>query len=67
MKKTENECVGCPERLCGSDCPCRNVTRYYCDNCGEEFVPGDLYDYDSEMLCRDCLLSNFKTIREVEK
>ena len=55
MIKYENECVGCPpERGClGSACPNLNVTRYYCDKCGEEV---DAYfDIDGEMICDDCI------------
>ena len=53
----ENECVGCPpERGClGDACPNRNVPRYYCDKCGDECWPEELYSYDDEMWCRDCL------------
>ena len=66
MIKYENECVGCPpERGClGEGCPNRNVPYYYCDECGEEYSPEELYDYDGQMLCTECLLSKFKKISE---
>lgn len=63
MIKIRNECVrACPERMCASSCPCLNVKHYYCDNCGEECDPEDLYDFDGDMLCAECLLSNFEKI-----
>ena len=55
MRKTENECIGCPPELgCVGDtsCPYRNVTRYYCDKCGEE---EQLYEYDDRELCISCI------------
>ena len=53
MHKTENECVSCGLPCWGDSCPYRNVTRYYCDKCGEEL--SDIYDYDDMELCEDCL------------
>ena len=60
----ENECVGCPpERGClGSACPNRNVPRYYCDDCGEEFDPRELYMFDNAQLCADCVLGRLDTV-----
>ena len=64
--KYEDECVGCPPEMgcLGSACPNRNVPHYYCDgeDCGEEFLANELYDYDGEMLCVDCLLKQFKKV-----
>ena len=62
MKCIENECVGCPPEMgcLGSSCPNRNVTRFYCDHCGEE---EELYYYDGEELCIDCIK---KTLTKVE-
>lgn len=57
MKKTLNECVGCKDLglyCMGSCCPNRNVTRFFCDRCDTEL--DDIYDYDGEELCEDCLL-----------
>ena len=61
MEKTVNECVGCKDlgKPClGSSCPNREVTRYYCDRCGDEIT--DIYDVDGEELCEDCLKEMFK-------
>lgn len=57
MIRYEDECVGCPpERGClGEGCPNRNVPHYECDCCKWEFSPYDLFLYDDEMWCRDCL------------
>lgn len=70
MKIYENECVGCPKEIgCfGMSCPNRRVPHYYCDgkDCGKEFEPSELYDYDGYMLCKDCLAEQFKTIEETE-
>ena len=67
-KWIENECVGCPSDLgcMGSACPNRNVPHYDCDECGEELAPGELYDYEGEMLCSKCLLDKFTTIADKE-
>lgn len=68
MIKVVDECVrACPERMCNSSCPNLNVKHYYCDCCGEECDPEDLYDFDGDMLCAECLLGNFQTIKEKEE
>lgn len=60
MKIIENDCVMCGLPCLGSSCPHRNVTRFYCDECGEETT---LYHYDGEELCLDCIK---KRIEKVE-
>jgi hypothetical protein len=52
MKKTFNECVDCGKPCIGSACPYRNVTRYFCDKCGEETK---LYHYEGQELCIGCI------------
>jgi hypothetical protein len=52
VKTTENECVDCGFPCLGNVCPHRNVTRFYCDRCGEETT---LYHYDGEELCIECI------------
>lgn len=66
MMKIENMCVGCPpERGClGSACPNRNVPVYYCDKCKDEVSPDELYEFDDQQLCSECLLSNFDTVAQ---
>ena len=55
MRVTENECVDCGRPCLGNACPNRNVTRFYCDRCGNETK---LYHYDGEELCIDCIISD---------
>lgn len=51
MRLIENECVACG-KPCVDYCKYREVTRYYCDDCGEE---KQLYAFDGEELCLDCI------------
>ena len=61
MKRYENDCVSCPKELgcLGSSCPMKNVLHYYCDECGDET---DLYDFDGEELCIDCIKERLKPV-----
>ena len=61
MKKVENECVQCGLPCLGSSCPNRNVTRFYCDNCGEEET---LYKYEGEELCIECIKKSLTEVTE---
>lgn len=67
MRKLEDECVGCKDLglpCFGDSCPNRNVTRFYCDRCGEEDT---LYHYDEYTeLCQDCLLKEFSIVEGSE-
>ena len=62
MIKYENECVGCPKEMgcLGDGCSNRNVKHLYCDRCGDEC--DELYVFDGEELCEECLKANFETI-----
>lgn len=62
MVKYENECVGCPPEIgcLGDSCPNRNVMHLYCDKCKDDCE--ELYDYDGEELCEECLLDSFDKI-----
>lgn len=64
----ENECVGCPPEMgcLGSACPKRNVHRYYCDKCGQEYESNELYVVDGEDICSDCILDEYQTVQDVE-
>ena len=56
----ENECCGCavPGYPCMGDiCPNINVKHLYCDKCKADCE--ELYDYDGEELCEECLLDSF--------
>jgi len=51
MKQLENHCVDCGLPCMGNTCPYRNVTVYYCDQCGEENAG---YKIDGMDLCSSC-------------
>lgn len=53
-----NECVGCPPEMgcLGSSCPNRHMKHYICDICKCEVE--DLYDFEGEELCLDCIEDN---------
>ena len=54
MIKYENDCVSCALPCTGFRCPNFCVPHYYCDKCGMEAE--NLFQYDNEELCQDCLL-----------
>ena len=63
MVRYEDECVGCPKEMgcLGDACPYRSVPYYFCDKCGEEIDPDDMYcDGDEDHLCRECLLERYR-------
>lgn len=66
MKKVENECVGCPTEMgcLGDSCKYKNVVRFYCDRCGCE---EQLYYFEDEELCKDCLLKEFEVVEGSEE
>lgn len=67
MRTVTDECFGCTSmglRCLGSSCTNRNVVRYYCDRCKEEFEPSELYRYDGEEICAECLLKDFEKVGE---
>lgn len=65
-RKIENECVSCGLPCMGSACPNRNVHRYYCDRCGQEFESTELYVVDGEDVCSDCILNEYQTVAQEE-
>ena len=68
MSRTvNNECVCCGLPCLGDFCRYKNVIRYYCDKCNNEFESDELYDVDGDMLCEDCLKGRFQTVEEVER
>lgn len=61
----EDECCQCA--VPGYPCAGKHkrVQHYYCDGeCEEEFSPSELYDFDGDMLCIDCLVKQFKKVSE---
>lgn len=57
MIKYEDDCVGCDLPCRGSSCSLRNIPRCYCDNCKKQT---EIYDYDGQELCEECLKEEFK-------
>lgn len=65
MREVKDECCGCavPAYPCmGSSCPNKNVVHYYCDRCKSEFGAEELYQYEGEEVCGDCILEDFERI-----
>lgn len=71
MREVTNECVGCTSlglHCLGSSCPNRNVVRYYCDKCKEEFEAEELYvNENDEELCSVCILNEYSTVAELRE
>ena len=68
-REIENECVSCSSGIgcLGSACPNRNVHRYYCDRCGQEYESNELYVVDGEDVCAECLLNDYQTVAQEEE
>ena len=68
MIRIENNCVGCTELglHCMPGCTKRAEEAYYCDRCGEEVDPGDLFDVDGEAICFECRLEMLNEEEEEE-
>ena len=59
---TESECVQCGLPCMYSACPYYRVTRLYCDGCKDE--ADDLWYFDGEQLCKDCILNRLDKVEE---
>ena len=59
MKITQSECMPCNLPCVGRACKYYEVTRYYCDQCGDETK---LYDFDGQELCSDCIARQLSVI-----
>lgn len=66
MIKYEDECVGCPPDIgcIGDYCPYKNVPRCYCDDCEEE---NQLYWFDGQQLCLDCIEARLERVEYDER
>lgn len=65
MREVISECVGCASiglPCMGDSCPFKHVTRFYCDRCKEEFEAEELYKYEGEEVCAECILKDFEKI-----
>ena len=56
MQRMQDDCVDCgrPE-YCGSCELNKYAQHFYCDRCGCELDPSEVYDEDGQDLCEDCL------------
>lgn len=59
MKSIENECVDCDLPCLGDACKYTHVTHYYCDECQEE---AELYYFEGEELCANCILDRLEKV-----
>lgn len=59
MIKIENECVDCGLPCLYETCPYYAVSRFYCDECGDE---EELYWFDDEQLCIDCIKKRLERV-----
>jgi hypothetical protein len=65
MVRTESLCCGCQGMPCmGSACPNYEITVFKCDDCG--VTQEDLYYYDGEELCIDCIIKRLKVLEYEE-
>ncbi len=59
MKKKVNNCCDCG-LPCMLFCPLRDDSYIFaCDECGDEVIQEDLYEYEGKEICGDCLLRIF--------
>lgn len=54
-------CVDCGFPCMGTACPNHTIPEYHCDECGDD---GDIYEYEGEELCADCLLRRHRKVGE---
>ena len=59
----ESNCYDCGFPCIYEACRYYKVVRYYCDRCGQE---EDLYYWDSEQLCADCILQQLERVEDDE-
>lgn len=58
MKRVENECMGCATEsypCIGDTCQYRHVPHYYCDNCGDEVERDELFKWNGQDYCIECI------------
>lgn len=61
MKRIENDCVGCD--IPCVDCGLKRNPHWYCDECKCE---EDLYLFDDEELCIDCIIKRLEKVSDSE-
>ena len=45
-------------RCIGDACQYKNVPHYYCDNCGEEFESDELFKWNGQDYCKECIIND---------
>lgn len=63
-KEIVDGCVNCGLPCLGDACPKMNVVQFRCDDCKELCDPDELYMYEDEMLCDECLIKRFPTAKQ---
>ena len=59
MKITTSDCVDCDLPCIQESCRYYKVDRYLCDECNEET---ELYYFDNQELCAECVLNRLEKI-----
>ena len=65
MVKYVSECVGCSSiygTCMKGACPYYSVPVFICDDCGEEVPYGELFEFDGEQLCIDCIKKQLEVV-----
>lgn len=60
-----NECCSCatPGYPCiGSSCSMLHVPHFICDGCGEEVKQGELFWYEGNQLCIECIKEELEEV-----
>lgn len=60
-----NECCDCATEnypCTGSLCPLTKIKHYVCDKCGDELLSGELYYFDGEELCINCIVEELEVV-----
>ena len=61
MIRLENDCTGpCPQGCV--DCGRKRSPHFYCDECGDEVLIGELREFEGRQLCAQCILNQFPVI-----
>jgi len=63
-KRIENDCMGCATEsypCIGDACQYRNVAHYYCDNCGSEVDSDELFKWNGQEYCKDCIINDVES------
>lgn len=63
MRKTESACVDCGFPCNGRACPNYEITRFFCDECGDE---EKLFEFDGRELCIRCIEKALKVVEGSE-